>query len=144
MAARRNANTQGGASATPSAAQNGHSRRPIPAVVEPVIQADVQAEECVLGSILISPEVLGEVSALLKPHDFWRQTHRMIFRAMTDIAARGETPELLAVLDELDAQGKLEEVGGDAAVTMLPNNVPHSYGGAQYARIVLKHAIRRM
>lgn len=109
------------------------------------IPYDGVAEAAVLGSVLIDPEVWPCASRMLRPEDFFVHDHRLVFRAMTAIAARGDTISLLSLLDELESEGMLAKLdGGFAGINELPNHVHHSQDVEGYARIVLRHALRRL
>lgn len=106
-----------------------------------------EAETSVLGAILLSEQALDAllIDVKLAPEHFYRERHRLIFRAM--IALKGKTDsapvDVVTVCDELDRGGELEEAGGRAYVYSLPNLVPSAANVRQYAQIVKEHALRR-
>lgn len=105
--------------------------------------ANVEAEEAVLGSVLIDSEALYTVQDILKPDDFYREKNRYIFKALLALDERSEPIDLLTVADELRKNDWLEEVGGEVYVIGLINIVPTSINAAAYARMVRASAIRR-
>jgi len=106
-----------------------------------------EAETSVLGSILLSEQALDGllIDVKLRPEDFYRERHRLVFRAMISLKEK-TTPEpvdVLTVCDELSRAGTLEEAGGRAYVHSLPNLVPSAGNVRQYGRIVKNHALLR-
>ncbi len=103
----------------------------------------VEAEQSVLGSILIDRDAIIEVADFLKPEDFYRQAHGQIFSAMLDLSERREPIDVVTVADALDRGGALEAVGGRAYLGELSNETPTAVHAAQYARIVERKALLR-
>ncbi|MBN1287915.1 MAG: replicative DNA helicase [Anaerolineae bacterium] len=103
----------------------------------------VEAEEAVLGSILINPETLLDVNSVLSADDFFIIRHRWIWEAIQRLHLRREAIDYLTVVRELDAHHKLEDVGGPAYLTYLINNTPTSIHAETYARTVVRIATRR-
>src|SRR5947208_11103933 len=106
-----------------------------------------EAETSVLGAILLSEQALDAllIDVKLKPDDFYRQRHRLIFRAMIRLKDKSdpEPVDVLTVCEELDRAGELEEAGGTAFVHSLPNLVPAAGNARHYAKIVKEHALMR-
>jgi len=106
-----------------------------------------EAETSVLGAILLSEQALDGllIDVKLKPDDFYRQRHRLIFRAMIRLKDKTdpEPVDVLTVCEELDHAGELEEAGGTAYVHSLPNLVPAAGNARHYAKIVKQHAMLR-
>jgi replicative DNA helicase len=104
----------------------------------------VEAEEAVLGSVIIHPAALIDVQPYLKAGDFFIVRHQWVYEALLAIKERGESIDYVSVLAELrkDA-GRFQELGGAAFVTSLINNTPASIFTATYGRIVERAAIRR-
>jgi replicative DNA helicase len=107
----------------------------------------IEAESSVLGAILIAEQALDgiEIDVRLRPDDFYRQRHRLIFKAMLRLREKREPEavDVLTVCEELTRAGELEEVGGEAYVHSLPNMVPAVANARHYARIVKDHAQMR-
>ncbi len=111
--------------------------------IERLPPQSVEAEEAVLGSILIDPDAIIRVAAMLKPEDFYREKHGWIYETALILHERREPIDFLTVCDELERRGQLEEVGGAAFITTLINVVPTSIHAEHYARIVERTATRR-
>jgi replicative DNA helicase len=102
---------------------------------------DRQAEEALLGSVLINSDVLS--GSDLQPADFHLQRNRWIWEAFRKLEARKEAIDYLTVCGQLEADGHLAEVGGTAYVMGLINETPTSMHAAAYAGIVRELATRR-
>ena len=102
-----------------------------------------EAEEAVLGSVMINPESYYDVAQFLQPDDFYIHRHQWIWEAFTSLHERRVPIDFLTVSDELDQEGHLSEIGGPAYLTALISNVPTSLHAAAYGRIVEENAIRR-
>jgi len=104
---------------------------------------NIEAEEAVLGGLLIDSDAIIRVSTALKPEDFYREKNGWIFGAVLALHERHEPIDFLTVCDELERKGQLDEVGGPAFLTGLINVVPTSIHIEHYATIVQRAAIRR-
>ncbi len=104
---------------------------------------NVEAEEAVLGSLLIDPDAMIRIAAFLQPTDFYMERHAWIFEAIRDLYERREPPDLVTVTDELERRGQLVEVGGPVYLTNLINRTPTSIHVEYYARIVERTAVLR-
>ncbi len=104
---------------------------------------DRQAEEAVLGSVLVNPDVFYDVAHFLKDEDFFLHRHRWIWEAFTGLHEQRLPIDILTVSEELERQGRLEEIGGPAYLTALISNVPSSLHAEAYGKIVEETATRR-
>ncbi|MEE9548837.1 MAG: replicative DNA helicase [Candidatus Binatia bacterium] len=104
---------------------------------------NLEAESSVLGGILLENEAINRVLEVLTTDDFYRESHRKIFRAMIELYDRSEPVDLITLSDILKAKGDLEAVGGSAYLASLANTIPTSANIHHYARIVREKAIRR-
>jgi replicative DNA helicase len=104
---------------------------------------DVEAEEAVLGSLLIDPEAILKIAASLKPEDFFSETNRAIYDACLSLYQRNEAINQITVAHELMRQNKLEQIGGAAFLSHLISNVPTSLHVEYYAQIVSSTATMR-
>ncbi len=104
---------------------------------------NLEAESSVLGGILLENEAINRVLEVLTTDDFYRESHRKIFRAMIELYDRSEPVDLITLSDILKAKGDLEAVGGSAYLASLANATPTSANIHHYARIVREKAIRR-
>jgi replicative DNA helicase len=113
------------------------------ASLERTVPHNVEAEESVLGSLLIDPEALFRVAPFLRPDDFYIRKNGWIYEAILDLHERREPVDFVTLCSELEGRGQLEEVGGAAYVTQLINTVPSAIHVEAYGRIVEQTAIRR-
>jgi replicative DNA helicase len=102
-----------------------------------------EAEEAVVGAVLINPEVYYDVAQFLQADDFYIHRHRWIWEAFASLHEQRIPVDLLTVGEELDRKGQLSEIGGPAYLTTLVNQVPTSLNAESYGHIVESHAIRR-
>src|SRR5512146_2076434 len=109
----------------------------------PSIPHSREAEEAVVGAVLINPEVYYDVAQFLSADDFYIHRHKWIWEAFTSLHEQRIPVDLLTVSDELDRRGQLSEIGGPAYLTSLINQVPMSLHAEAYGRIVESHSIRR-
>lgn len=107
------------------------------------IPYDRQAEEAVLGSVLVNSEVYYDVAHFLNTDDFFLHRHRWIWDAFTSLHEQRLPIDILTVSEELERQGRLEEIGGQAYLTALISNVPSSLHAEAYGQIVEEAATRR-
>ncbi|MEW6523529.1 MAG: replicative DNA helicase [Bacillota bacterium] len=103
----------------------------------------LEAEQCVLGSMLIERQAILRAMEVVGPEDFYREAHRRIFEVMVRLADRGEAVDLITVCEGLRQQEQLEAVGGMPYITSLANLVPTAANVEHYARIVQEKAILR-
>ena len=85
----------------------------------PVPPQNLDAEESVLGAMMLSPGAIGAVSEILDAGDFYRETHATIYRAALGLYAKGEPVDAITLVDELDRLSKLADVGGQERVHEL-------------------------
>ncbi len=108
-----------------------------------LIPHNVEAEEAVLGSLLIDPEALFRVLSFLKPDDFYIVRNGWIYEAILSLHERRQPVDFVTICDELEGRGQLEEVGGSAYISSLINAVPTAIHAEAYGRIVERTALRR-
>ena len=97
---------------------------------------NLEAEASVLGGILLENEAINRVLETITADDFYRESHRKIFRAMIELSDRNEPADLITLSELLKARGDLEAVGGTAYLASLNDAVPTAANIAYYARIV--------
>ncbi len=114
-------------------------------VAAPIPPQNLDAEESVLGAMMLSPLAIGAVteSSGLVASDFYRESHGHIFRAILALYAKGEPVDAITVVDELDRGGTLEAAGGADRVHELAALVPAAANASHYARIVSEMATLR-
>jgi len=105
-----------------------------------ILPHDIQAEQSVLGSIFINPDKMIEVTEHLKPEDFYRPAHKILFKAMMSLADRGEAIDIVTVKSMLEANHELNLVGNVSYLVEIINAVPTSANAEYYAKIVAKKA----
>lgn len=104
---------------------------------------NLEAEEAVIGSMLLDNEVIHKVIAQLKPEDFYKQAHQKIYQALLTLANRSEACDLITLTDALRNNKELDLVGGAAYVSNLTSSVPSSSNVEYYSRIVKECSVRR-
>ncbi len=103
----------------------------------------LEAEESVLGGILLDNTAIDRVLEFVRPDDFYREAHRRIFRAMLALAEKSEPVDLVTLSEVLRQRGELQDVGGGAQLAELAERVPTAANAAHYAKIVREKAILR-
>jgi len=103
----------------------------------------IEAEQSVLGSVLIDRDAMIEIADFLRPEDFYRQAHARIYAVMLDLSERREPIDIVTVSESLERGGDLEAIGGRAYLATLSNQTPTAVHAAQYARIVERKAVLR-
>jgi replicative DNA helicase len=113
------------------------------ATPDKLVPHNVEAEEAVLGSLLIDPEALFRVTPFLKADDFYLQKNAWIYEAILALHERREPVDFVTLCDELERREQLEGIGGAAYVTQLINVVPSAIHVEAYGHIVEQAAVRR-
>lgn len=118
--------------------------------MEKTLPQNIEAEQGVLGSILIDPEAIDVVLERVQSRDFYRDAHRRIYEAIVSLHAQQIPVDLITICDELErraadgrltqAANQLEEVGGGSYIASLINYVPTSGNAEYYADIVAEHS----
>jgi replicative DNA helicase len=103
----------------------------------------VEAEQSVLGSLLLDNSQVEAVLAALRPEDFYHRNHQTIFRAVCDLCDHNQPADVITVSEHLQKQGELDNIGGLAYLGSLANNTPSTANAGAYARIVHERAILR-
>ncbi|MCX7571816.1 replicative DNA helicase [Tumebacillus sp. DT12] len=104
---------------------------------------NIEAEQAVLGAILIEADALTTVSELLQTEDFYRKTHQMIFEAILKTANNGDPVDLVTVTAALQNEGQIDDVGGVAYLAHLANAVPTAANVEYYATLVREKSVLR-
>jgi replicative DNA helicase len=103
----------------------------------------IEAEESVLGGVLLDNTALDRALEFIAADDFYREAHRKIMRAMIELNQRGEPVDLVTLADALKGRGDLQDVGGAAYVAELAEKVPTAANVGYYARIVRQKSVLR-
>ena len=104
---------------------------------------DLDAEQSVLGAVLLDPQAITRVLDFLQAEDFYRDNNAQIYRAALRLFAEGEPIDNVTVAAELQKQGVLERLGGRAQLAVLQESVPTAANAEYYARIVKEKAYKR-
>jgi replicative DNA helicase len=112
-------------------------------VIDRLPPQSLEAEQSVLGAVLIDRETIIEVAEFLRPEDFYRQAHANVYRAMLELFERREPVDLVTVAETLERKDELEAIGGRAYLSTLSNQTPTAVHAVQYARIVERKAVLR-
>jgi replicative DNA helicase len=104
---------------------------------------NIEAEQSVLGAMLLDKEALSNVAEIISSQDFYRDDHKEIFEAIMDLYERAEPIDLITVSEQLKARGSLEGIGGLEYLTNLANAVPTTANAKHYAKIVEEKSILR-
>lgn len=104
---------------------------------------NVEAEQAVLGSILLKADLFGTVLEILKPEDFYKESHLLIFESMMELFDKNEPQDLLTVSNLLTSTNKIEQAGGTAYLASLTSTVPVTTNIASYAKIIREKSILR-
>ncbi len=104
---------------------------------------NLEAEQSLLGSMLISSDAISLVIDKIRAEDFYRDDHRFIFEAVASLYLRGEAVDPITIAEELKLKGNLEKAGGKPYIHTLVNVVPTAANARYYAEIVEKNAILR-
>jgi replicative DNA helicase len=103
----------------------------------------IEAEQAVLGALMLDPEAAYLVMDFLGVDDFYRQAHRMIYRIVLDLVLAHQAVDILTVVDKLRQNNKLEEVGGATYLASLSTIVPNAANIATHAKLVVEKAVLR-
>jgi replicative DNA helicase len=112
-------------------------------MVERLPPHNLEAEQSVLGSLLLDGEAVVKIASWLRPDDFYNRAHSLIYQAILDLYERREPVDFVTLCEELGRKGILGEVGGEAYITSLINAVPTPIHLEHYARIVERTATLR-
>ncbi len=104
---------------------------------------NIEAEEAVIGSLLVDPEAILKTTIFLKPEAFYREKNQWLYEACLSLYERNEAINQITVAQELTRQGKLEEIGGAAYLSHLISVLPTSVHVEYYAQIVHRLAVMR-
>ena len=107
------------------------------------IPANPEAEEAVLGSLLIDPDAIIKVASFLATDDFYREKNGWIYQAILDLHERREPADFVTLVDELERRDQLPQIGGTAYITSLIGSVPTAVHVEHYSNIVQRAATLR-
>ncbi|MCB8759820.1 replicative DNA helicase [Planktothrix agardhii] len=104
---------------------------------------NIEAEEDILGGILLDPEAISRVAELLQPESFALKSHQIIYRATLTLHSQGKPTDLMTVTTWLADQNLLEQVGGQLKLTQLVDRTVSAVNIDQYGLLVVAKKIRR-
>ena len=104
---------------------------------------NIEAEQSILGGILIENEAINKVIEILTPEDFYRDAHRRIFEALIILSERDEPSDLITLTNELQKKKELDLIGGASYLASLIDSVPTAANIEYYAKIVKEKAVLR-
>ncbi len=104
---------------------------------------DNDAEQALLGSVMINPKNLVDILDFLKPEDFYSMKHQRVFRAMVTLHEKSEPVDLVSLSSKLKEENLLETIGGSSYLTELTNKVPSASNLKHYAEMVYKKSSLR-
>lgn len=111
--------------------------------VEKLPPQNIDAEQSVLGSLMIERDAIAKIVEILHPGDFYKDSHQIIFSAIMALFEKGEPVDLVTLTEELRKKGSLENAGGISYLTFLLNAVPTAANVEYYASIIKEKAIMR-
>jgi len=103
----------------------------------------IEAEQSVLGSILLNKKAIIRVADIIRPEDFYRDTHRIIYETMLEFFEKNEPIDIMTISSRLEEKGQLEKIGGSSYLTNLVNSVPTATNVAHYAKLVQRKKMLR-
>ncbi len=104
---------------------------------------NLEAEQAVLGGIMLDNDAINRVVEFITPEDFYRESHRKIFRAMLDLSEKGEPIDLITLSNLLKSQEALETVGGATYLSLLVDTIPTAANSTTYSKIIREKSILR-
>jgi replicative DNA helicase len=104
---------------------------------------NIEAEQSVLGSLMLDKDAIIRVADLIKVGDFYKDGHNLIYQAMLDLYEEREPIDILSISNKMEEKEKLEQIGGSSYLASLVNAVPSASHIVHYARVVQKKATLR-
>src|ERR1041384_4668961 len=123
-------------------ARKSHPLSPLPNDVR-VPPQDLEAEQSVLGAMMLSQDAIRAVIPICKEEDFYREVHRKLYRCIVALDDRKEPVDLITLSNELKRTGDWETVGGASGLTALSERVPTAANAEYYAQIVREKSASR-
>ena len=109
-----------------------------------IMPHNIDAEQAVLGCLLIDSMCQTEIMTLIKVDDFYTDAHKAIFAAMLKIFKKNTPIDFVTLTEELEREGKMDAVGGIDYINFLTNVVPSAANYKYYVEIVKSNSVRRM
>lgn len=102
-----------------------------------------EAEQSVLGSVMLDKDAIIKIADIVKPGDFYKESHNLIYKTILELYEQQEPIDVLSLSNKLEEKNKLETIGGSSYLTSLVNSVPSASHVAHYAKVVQKKAMMR-
>jgi replicative DNA helicase len=112
-------------------------------ITEKITPQNIEAEQSLLGSLLIDKDSIIRVADIVRTEDFYKESHAVIYEAILDLFGRHEPIDILSLTSKLEEHSKLEMIGGRSYLMTLANSVPTASHVVHYANIVQKKATLR-
>ncbi len=104
---------------------------------------NIEAEQSVLGAMMLDTEAVAKVEEMLLPQDFYREAHKVVYKAILELTEKNEAVDIVTVTEVLRRESKLEDVGGISYITYLANTIPTAANVVYHARIVEEKSLLR-
>ncbi|HIU64964.1 MAG TPA: replicative DNA helicase [Candidatus Avacidaminococcus intestinavium] len=112
-------------------------------MIDRVPPQNIEAEQAVLGAMMIDKEAISKATEILREEDFYRQDHRVVYQVIVKLFNKNQAVDMVTVTEVLKKEGKLEDVGGIQFITYLANAVPTAANVAYHAKIVEEKSLLR-
>jgi len=112
-------------------------------MIDRVPPQNIEAEQAVLGAMMIDKEAISKATEILRENDFYRQDHRAVYQVIVDLFSKNQAVDMVTVTEALKREGKLEDVGGIQFITYLANAVPTAANITYHAKIVEEKSLLR-
>lgn len=104
---------------------------------------NIDSEKALLGSIMLKPDILNEITTIISPDSFYAEKHRMIYKTIFELFGKNEPIDLLSVSSRMKEKKQLEQIGGRSYLAELVNLVPSAGNAKHYAGLVQKTGMMR-
>ncbi|PIT96715.1 replicative DNA helicase [Candidatus Campbellbacteria bacterium CG10_big_fil_rev_8_21_14_0_10_35_52] len=104
---------------------------------------NIDSEKALLGSIMLKPEILNDISVIITGNSFYVEKHRLIYRTILELFAKNEPVDILSISSRMKEKNMLEQIGGRSYLAELVNLVPSAGGAKHYAELVHKKSMMR-
>lgn len=115
----------------------------MPDIIDKLPPQSLEAEQSLIGSILLDKEAMLRVNDIVSPEDFYKNAHQQIYEVMVELYHKNEPIDILTVSNRLNEKNLLEKTGGQRCLADLANSVPTTAHAANYANIIHRKATRR-
>jgi replicative DNA helicase len=104
---------------------------------------NIESEKALLGSIMLKPDILNEITTIISPESFYAEKHRMIYKTIFELFGKNEPIDILSVSSRMKEKKQLEQIGGRSYLAELVNLVPSAGNAKHYAGLVQKTGMMR-